>query len=97
MKYNGEHVQGERSNGKKLLSNHMSISKIDILFERITGSPFKFHVDTISSGFVTAYGSGLTHGVSGEPCNFTISTKGAGAGTKIDCILCLVVREVKAV
>lgn len=29
---------------------------------------------------IQAYGPGLTHGVSGEPCNFTISTKGAGAG-----------------
>ena len=47
------------------------------------GSPFKFHVDTISSGAVTAYGPGLTHGVSGEPCNFTISTKGAGAGKNL--------------
>lgn len=46
----------------------------------VPGSPFKFHVDSISSGYVTAYGSGLTHGVSGEPANFTISTKGAGAG-----------------
>ncbi|CAG7722272.1 unnamed protein product [Allacma fusca] len=48
--------------------------------EHVQGSPFKFHVDTITSGYVTAYGPGLTHGVSGEPCNFTISTKGAGAG-----------------
>ena len=48
--------------------------------EHVQGSPFKFHVDTVASGFVTAYGPGLTHGVSGEPCNFTISTKGAGAG-----------------
>lgn len=48
----------------------------------ILGSPFKFHVDSISSGYVTAYGPGLTHGVSGEPANFTISTKGAGAGKK---------------
>lgn len=47
---------------------------------KFSGSPFKFHVDSISSGYVTAYGSGLTHGVSGEPANFTISTKGAGAG-----------------
>ena len=46
----------------------------------VSGSPFKFHVDSINSGYVTAYGSGLTHGVSGEPANFTISTKGAGAG-----------------
>ncbi|XP_055616121.1 filamin-A isoform X3 [Toxorhynchites rutilus septentrionalis] len=48
--------------------------------ENIQGSPFKFHVDSISSGYVTAYGSGLTHGVTGEPAQFTISTKGAGAG-----------------
>lgn len=38
-------------------------------------------MDSISSGYVTAYGPGLTHGVSGEPANFTISTKGAGAGS----------------
>lgn len=48
--------------------------------EHVQGSPYKFHVDSISSGHVTAYGPGLTHGVTGEPCNFTISTKGAGAG-----------------
>lgn len=47
---------------------------------KFIGSPYKFHVDSIASGFVTAYGPGLTHGVTGEPCNFTISTKGAGAG-----------------
>jgi filamin len=40
----------------------------------------KFHVDSISSGYVTAYGPGLTHGCTGEPTLFTISTKGAGAG-----------------
>lgn len=48
--------------------------------EHVQGSPYKFHVDSITSGYVTAYGPGLTHGVSGEPCLFTISTKGAGAG-----------------
>ncbi|XP_053946397.1 filamin-A isoform X3 [Anastrepha ludens] len=48
--------------------------------EPVQGSPFKFHVDSITSGYVTAYGPGLTHGVTGEPCNFTISTKGASAG-----------------
>jgi len=48
-----------------------------------TGSPFKFHVDSLSSGYVTAYGPGLTHGVCGEPSNFTISTKGAGAGMHV--------------
>lgn len=48
--------------------------------EHVQGSPFKFHVDSIASGYVTAYGSGLVHGITGEPCNFTISTKDAGAG-----------------
>lgn len=50
---------------------------------RFAGSPFKFHVDTIQSGYVTAYGPGLTHGVAGEPSNFTISTKDAGKGSAI--------------
>lgn len=46
----------------------------------LSGSPFKFHVDSLASGYVTAYGPGLVYGVCGEPGNFTISTKGAGAG-----------------
>ncbi|KAK0169999.1 hypothetical protein PV328_010615 [Microctonus aethiopoides] len=48
--------------------------------EHVQGSPFKFHVDSLMSGYVTAYGPGLVYGVCGEPANFTISTKGAGAG-----------------
>ncbi|KAI8425777.1 hypothetical protein MSG28_011560 [Choristoneura fumiferana] len=48
--------------------------------EHVQGSPYKFHVDSIASGYVTAYGQGLISGVSGEPSLFTISTKGAGAG-----------------
>lgn len=48
--------------------------------EHIPGSPFKIHVDTIQSGYVTAYGPGLTRGVAGEPSNFIIYTKDAGAG-----------------
>ncbi|XP_022174561.1 filamin-A isoform X2 [Myzus persicae] len=48
--------------------------------ENVQGSPFKFHVDSITSGHITAYGPGLMHGVSGEPSDFTIYTKGAGAG-----------------
>ncbi|KAG4066355.1 hypothetical protein HA402_000579 [Bradysia odoriphaga] len=48
--------------------------------EQVKGSPYKFHVDSIASGSVTAYGPGLTQGITGEPCSFTISTKGAGAG-----------------
>lgn len=44
------------------------------------GSPFKFHVDAINSGHVTAYGPGLCHGIVNEPAEFTIVTKDAGAG-----------------
>lgn len=51
-----------------------------IIVNCLIGSPYKFHVDSIASGHVTAYGPGLVHGISGEPSNFTISTKGAGAG-----------------
>lgn len=48
--------------------------------EPVYGSPFQFHVDAINSGFVTAHGPGLTHGVVNEPAVFTIVTKDAGAG-----------------
>ncbi|XP_006619773.1 filamin-A [Apis dorsata] len=48
--------------------------------EHVQGSPFKFHVDSLASGYVTAYGPGLIYGVCGEPGNFNISTKDAGAG-----------------
>ena len=46
-----------------------------------SGSPFLFHVDAVNSGYVTAYGPGLSHGVVHEPAYFTINTKEAGAGT----------------
>lgn len=45
-----------------------------------SGSPYKFYVDSLTTGSVTAYGAGLLSGVSGEPSLFTISTKGAGGG-----------------
>ena len=38
-------------------------------------------MDSIASGYVTAHGPGLVHGITGEPANFTISTKDAGAGS----------------
>lgn len=39
-----------------------------------------FQVDAVDSGVVAAYGPGLSYGVAGEPCTFTIDTKNAGAG-----------------
>lgn len=50
------------------------------LFVHLAGSPFHFHVDELKSGNVTAYGTGLTHGISNEQCHFIINTKDAGAG-----------------
>ncbi|XP_072048680.1 uncharacterized protein [Amphiura filiformis] len=43
-------------------------------------SPVQFHLDEPKSGKVTAFGPGLTHGICGEPCEFTINTKEGGAG-----------------
>ncbi|XP_033186873.1 filamin A protein cher isoform X3 [Bombus vancouverensis nearcticus] len=48
--------------------------------EHVQGSPFRFHVDSLANGYVTAYGPGLIYGVCGEPGNFSISTKDVGPG-----------------
>ena len=48
--------------------------------DHVQGSPYKFHVSPMDDGKVHATGSGLVHGVCGDPANFIISTKGAGAG-----------------
>ena len=48
--------------------------------EHVQGSPYKFHASPNDEGKVYAYGPGLSHGVCGDPSNFVISTKGAGAG-----------------
>ena len=60
----------------------VGLHSLDVAYnkEPIRGSPFTFHVDGVNSGFVTAYGPGLAHGISGQPCNFTIVTKDASAG-----------------
>ena len=56
--------------------------ELDVFYQGqpIAGSPFKFHVDKVQTGYVTAYGPGLSHGVCDEPCNFRIVTKDAGSG-----------------
>jgi len=38
----------------------------------------------MTAGQVTAFGPGLSHGVAGQSCNFTIVTKDAGAGQQIN-------------
>lgn len=49
----------------------------------LKGSPYKFFVDNAASGNVTAYGPGLSHGVTGQPAEFTVDLKNAGAGMLI--------------
>ncbi|KAG8200801.1 hypothetical protein JTE90_006382 [Oedothorax gibbosus] len=51
--------------------------------ETVQGSPYKFHVDSVGSGPLTAYGCGLVQGVAGEPCTITVSNKNSSSG-KID-------------
>ena len=45
--------------------------------------------DRMNAGQVTAFGPGLSHGIAGQPCHFTIVTKDAGAGqqTNVDSVL----------
>ena len=66
----------------KYQPTEVGLHSMDVAYNNqpIQGSPFKFHVDAINSGFVTAHGPGLSHGVSGQPAHFTIVTKDAGAG-----------------
>nr|XP_057923391.1 filamin-C isoform X2 [Doryrhamphus excisus] len=58
------------------------LHEMDIKYdgEHIPGSPLQFFVDAINSGHVTAYGPGLSHGVTDTPATFTIATKDAGEG-----------------
>lgn len=78
----------------KYQPTEIGLHELDVLYngQPIQGSPFKFHVDAIpttetvyatsgsASGYVTAYGPGLSHGVCGKPCEFRIVTKDAGTG-----------------
>ncbi len=55
---------------------------IDVRYDgnHVQGSPYKFHAAPLDNNRVHAYGPGLTHGVCGDPAEFVISTRGAGAG-----------------
>ncbi|CAH8606871.1 unnamed protein product [Schistosoma rodhaini] len=46
----------------------------------LQGSPYKFYVDIAGTGRITAYGPGLSHGVTSQLAEFTIVTKEAGVG-----------------
>lgn len=62
----------------------IGLHELDVFYQGqpIAGSPFKFHVDQIQTGYVTAYGPGLSHGVCDQPSSFRIVTKDAGSGTR---------------
>lgn len=56
----------------------------------IPGSPFRFYVEAVGSGNVSAYGPGLSYGRSGEPADFTLVTKEAGAGKFSKVFQCMI-------
>jgi filamin len=60
----------------------IGLHELDVFYQGqpIAGSPFKFHVDQVQTGYVTAYGPGLSHGVCNESSSFRIVTKDAGSG-----------------
>ncbi len=68
----------------KYQPSEIGLHELDVFYQGqpIAGSPFKFHVDQVQTGYVTAYGPGLSHGVCNEPCHFRIVTKDAGSGTR---------------
>ena len=66
----------------KYQPSEVGLHELDVFYQGqpIAGSPFKFHVDQVQTGYVTAYGPGLSHGVCNEPSTFRIITKDAGSG-----------------
>ncbi|CAF0875720.1 unnamed protein product [Rotaria sordida] len=66
----------------KYQPSEVGLHELDVFYQGqpIAGSPFKFHVDQVQTGYVTAYGPGLSHGVCNEACSFRIVTKDAGSG-----------------
>nr|CAH8850742.1 unnamed protein product [Trichobilharzia regenti] len=62
--------------------NEPGLHELEITYngQPIPGSPFRFYVEAVGSGVVTAYGPGLSYGRAGEPANFTLITRDAGAG-----------------
>ena len=46
----------------------------------VQGSPYKFSVEPVKPGRVSAYGPGLSSGLAGQPTSFTVVTKDAGPG-----------------
>ncbi|CAL8086608.1 unnamed protein product [Calicophoron daubneyi] len=55
-------------------------SRTNAMIMPLQGSPYRFFVDTIGSGRVTAYGPGLSYGVTNHPAEFTVVTKDSGGG-----------------
>ncbi len=73
---------GNGSIGLSCQPNERGLHTIDVKYndDHVQGSPYKFYASPLDDNKVHAYGPGLTHGVCGDPANFVISTRGAGAG-----------------
>lgn len=59
-----------RESGNHILS--MQHDGVDM-----AGSPISFYVSETGDGYVTVYGTGLSHAVVGEPAPFTVCAKGS--------------------
>jgi len=59
----------------------------------VQASPYKFNVEPLKPGKVSAYGPGLSSGLAGQPTSFTVSTKDAGPGLHLSICLCLTVKS----
>jgi filamin len=73
---------GNGSIGVSYQPNERGLHTLDVTLDgdHVQGSPYKFHSSPLDDGKVHAYGPGLVHGLCGDPANFLISTRGAGAG-----------------
>ena len=49
----------------------------------VRDSPYKFNVETVKPGRVSAYGLGLSSGLAGQPTSFTVVTKDAAPGNNL--------------
>ena len=71
-------VRNEPMKYPYLLLSKSLFNKTNIVY--FAGSPYKFHVDNIGDGTLTAYGPGLVQGVAGEPCSITVSNNSNSIG-----------------
>ena len=70
----------------ELLSGMVVMQAGDLITQQVShGVESAAPAPPMTAGQVTAFGPGLSHGIAGQQCNFTIVTKDAGAGQQTNC------------